>query len=96
MTYGELKVLACVRVETHDIDILNGSILQRFTVQTLGHRSTTVKGITVTQRTLLYYRMREQFWFLFHNTRLVKLTIQLDLDQITDRVICSRREIVRS
>ena len=81
MTYGELKVLPYEWVETHDIDILNGFILPRFTVETHGLGSTTVQGITGKQRTLLYYRMREQFWFLFHITRLVKLAFPLD--QIT-------------
>ena len=60
MTYGELKVLTYVGVETHDIDILNGFILPRFTVGTNGLGSTTVQGITGTQRTLLYYGMREE------------------------------------
>ena len=83
MTYGELELLAYVWVETHDIDKLNCFILPRFTLETHGLGSTTVQGITGTQRTLLYYRMREQFWFLFHNTRLVKLAFSLDLDQIT-------------
>ena len=61
-------ILAYAWVETHDIDILNGFIPPRFTVETLGLGSTTVEGITGTQRTLLYYGMREQFRFLFHNT----------------------------
>ena len=83
MTYGPLKVLTYVGVETHDIDILNGFILPRFTVETHGFGSTTVEGITGTQRTLLYYGMREQLWFLSHNTRIVKLAFPFDLDQIT-------------
>jgi len=53
------------------------------TVETHDLGSTTVEGITVTQRTLLYYGMREDLWFLFHNTRLVKLAFPLDLDQTT-------------
>jgi len=83
MTYGELKVLAYVRIETHDIGILNAFIRPRFTVETDGLGSTAVQGITGTQRTLLYYGMREQFGFLFHNTRLFKIAFPLDLDQIT-------------
>jgi len=81
--YGELKVLTYVWIESHDIDILNGFILPRFTVETHGLGSTTAEGITGTQRTLLYYGMLEQLWFLFHNTRLVKLAFPLELDQIT-------------
>jgi len=96
MTYGELRVLAYVWIETHDIHILNGFILPRFTVKTHGLGSTTVKGITVTQRTLLYYRMREQFWLLFHNTRLVKLAFPLDLDQLIRSLYLQQRDIVRS
>ena len=83
MTYGEHKVLAYVWVETHDIEILYGFIIPRFTVETHGLVSTTVQGITDSQRTLLYYRMRKQFCFLFHKTRLVKLAFPLELDQIT-------------
>ena len=83
MTYGVLKLLAYIWGETNDIDILNGFILPRFTVETHGLGSTTVKGIRGTQRTLLYYGMREQFWFLFHNTRLVKFAFPLELHQIT-------------
>jgi len=83
MTSGELKVLTYVGVETHDIDILNGFILPRFTVETHGLVSTTVEGITGKQRTLLYHGMREELWFQFHNTRLVKIAFPLDLDHIT-------------
>jgi len=63
--------------------MLNGFIHPRFTLETHGLGSNTVQGITGTQRTLLYYRMREQFWFLFHNTRLVKFAFPLELDEIT-------------
>jgi len=96
MTYGELKVLAYVWVQTHDIDILNGFFLPRFTVETHGLGSTTVQGNTDTQRTLLYYGMREQFGFLFYNTRLVKLAFLLDLGRITRSRYLLQADIVRS
>ena len=78
----ELKVLAYVWVETYGIDILNGFILPRFTVETHGLGSITVQGTTGAHRTLLYYRMREKFCFLFHITRLVKVAFPFQLDQI--------------
>jgi len=69
-------------VETLDIDILNGFILPHFTVETHGLGSTTVKGITGTQRTLLSIGCVSSSG-LFQNTRLVKLAFPFDLDQIT-------------
>jgi len=96
MTYGELKILAYVWIENHDIDIFNRFILPRFTVEKHGLGSISVKGITGTQRSLLSYWMREQFGFLFHNTRLVKHAFPLDVDQINGRVNSSKIDIVRS
>jgi len=51
MTNGELEILAYVRVEAYDVDILIGLILPCLIVETHGFGSTTVHGITGTQRT---------------------------------------------
>ena len=58
MTEGKLEILAYVWVETHDIHILDSHIFTHFIVETHSLRPTSVQGITGTQRSLSYYRMR--------------------------------------
>ena len=81
MTDGELEVIAYVRVEAHVIDILNGLILLPYSGDAWP-RFDPVQGIMGTHRTLLHYRMPEQFG----PTCIVKLTFALDLEQVS----CSR------
>jgi len=76
MTNGELEILAYVRVEARDIDILHGLILLCLIVETHGLGSTPVQGNTGTQRTLLLYGMSGP-------PCIVKLTFPLDLDQVS-------------
>jgi len=73
---GTLEILAYVRVETHDIHILDSLIFSHFIVETHGLRPTPVQGITGTQWTLSYKGMREQSGFL------LKFTFQLHFDLI--------------
>ena len=73
---GKLEILAYVRVETHDIYILDGLIFTYFIVETHGLRPTTVQGIMGTQWTLSHKGMRDQLGFLF------KLTFPLYFDLI--------------
>jgi len=61
MIHRKLEILAYVRVEAHDVDILNGLILPCLVVDTHGLGSTPVQGIMGTQRTLLHNGMSEQF-----------------------------------
>jgi len=68
VTYGKLEILVYVRVETHDIHILDGLIFSHFIVETHGLRPTPVEGITGTQWTLFYKGMREQFGFVLKFT----------------------------
>jgi len=84
VTHWELKVLAYVRVQAHDIYILNSLVFPRLIVLTHGLCSTPVQGITGTQRTLSYYRMRQQFRLLFSYTRILKLTPPLYFDLTLD------------
>jgi len=46
MDEGELEILACVLIEAHDIDILNGLILACLIVEKNGLDSTSVQGLT--------------------------------------------------
>jgi len=62
---GKLEILAYVRVETHDIHILEGLIFTQFILETHGLRPAPVQVITGTQWTLAYKRMREQFHLKF-------------------------------
>ena len=76
MNDEELEILVYVRVEAHDVDLLNCLIIPCLIVETHGLGSTSVQGIMSAQRTLL------------HDGPLciVKLTFPLDLDQVS----CSR------
>jgi len=76
MTDGKLEILAYVRVETHDIHILDSLIFMHFILETHGLRRAPVQGITGTKRSLTYHSMREQFGFL------LKFTSPLNLDLI--------------
>ena len=76
MADWKLEILANVRVETHDIHILDSFIFSNFIVETHGLRPTPVQGITGTQWTLSHKRMREQFGFL------LKFTFPLHFDLI--------------
>ena len=78
MSNGELEMCAYVRVEAHDIDILNSLILPCLIVETQDLGSTSVQSITCPQRTLMYYGMREQFG----PPCIVKLTFQLEFYQV--------------
>ena len=73
MTHGELEILAYVRVEVHDLSILNGFISSCLIVETHGLGSTSVQGITGAQWTLLHCG----------HPCIVKLTFPLDLDQVS-------------
>jgi len=55
ITDRELEILVYIRVEAHDVDILNCIILPCLIVETHGLGSTSVQGITGPQRTLLHY-----------------------------------------
>ena len=92
VTHGELEILAYVRVEFHDIDILNGLILPCLIVETHCLGSTPVQGITFTQRTLLYYGLSEQFG----PPCIVKLTMSLDLEQVSRSRYLSKLNIICS
>ena len=71
----KLEILAYVRVETHDIHILYRFIFTRFIVEPHCLRPAPVQGITGTQWTLSYKRMREQFGFLLK----FKFPLHIDL-----------------
>jgi len=74
VTDGNLEILAYVRVDAHDIHILDTLIFPHLIVETHGLNPTPVQGIAGTYWTLVYYRMRKQFGFL------VKYTFPLYLD----------------
>ena len=76
VTDGKLEILAYVRIEALDIHLLDSLVFLHFTVETHGFRPTPVQGIAGTQRTLSYYRMRDQVGFL------LKFTIPLHFDLI--------------
>jgi len=73
---GKHEILAYVRVETHDIHILDSFVFAHFIVETHSLRPAPVQSITGTQRSLSHYRMREQFGYL------LKFTFPLNLDLI--------------
>jgi len=73
---GKLEIIAYVRVETHDIHILDGLIFSHFIVEKHGLRPTPLHGFTGTQWTLSYKGMREMFGFLF------KFAFPLQIDLI--------------
>ena len=64
VTHGKLEKHANVRVETHDIHILDNLIFPHLIVETHGLRPTPLQSITGTQGTPSYKGMREQFGFL--------------------------------
>jgi len=75
MTHGELEVLAYVRVEAHDIDILYSFILSCLIVETHGLGLTPIQSITIPQRTLgMHVQIRPPCIF--------KLTFLLNFDQV--------------
>jgi len=79
MLDGELEIVAYVRIEAHDVDILNLLILPFLIVERHGLGSTPVHDITGTLRTLLHYGICEQFGL----PCIVKLTFPLDLDKLS-------------
>ena len=78
VSHGKLETLAYVRVQAHDVLILDSLFFPHFIVETPNLRPLYVQGIASTQRTLSYYRMCEQFGF----RSIVKFTLPLNFDLI--------------
>ena len=83
LTNWEREIFTNVRVQVHEVNILNGLIFACFIVKTNGFCSTHVYSNAVMQRTLFYYGMREQFSCMVHNSFIVKFTFILNLDLIS-------------
>ena len=81
--YRELEIFTDVRVQAHDVDILDSLILACFIMETHGLGSTPVQGISSIQRALFYYRMCEQLGFLFHYSRGVNFALPSYSDLIS-------------
>ena len=53
ITYRELEILADLRVEGYDVNILDGHVLARFVMEAYGLGPTSVQSVSSLQGTLL-------------------------------------------
>jgi len=83
MNDWELELFANVRVQAHEVNILDCLILAHLILEMHGLCSSTIYSIAVMQVTLFCYGMRGQFRFLIHYSCIVKFTFLLNLDLIS-------------
>ena len=81
ISYGELKIIAYVRVQLHHVDVLNGLSVASRVMEPHGLGAAPVKGVSRIQRTVLYNGMHHQFGVVCQYP-VVEIAFPLQLDLV--------------